>query len=142
MNSKKSALGRLLRDAATALGRDGSEGEQFLKPLLDNWFDTPESLVKTSPELLVTLGIPLRMAAELIAMATSSSTGAGAASAATISSSSSSSRPCSCTLSDQNSIFSCLILIKVLPRCDFSLLPNSQTSPVHLRWPILQHRRG
>mmetsp|Transcript_25266 Transcript_25266/g.54988 ORF Transcript_25266/g.54988 Transcript_25266/m.54988 type:complete len:807 (+) Transcript_25266:116-2536(+) len=91
MNSKKSALGRLLRDAATALGRDGSEGEQFLKPLLDNWFDTPESLVKTSPELLVTLGIPLRMAAELIAMATSSSTGAGAASAATISSSSSSS---------------------------------------------------
>lgn len=67
------ALPRALRDlvseAAKALGRGQADAEPFARILMENWFDTPESLANCRPEELSALGIPLRFAQHLTAAA-------------------------------------------------------------------------
>ncbi|CAE8658866.1 unnamed protein product, partial [Polarella glacialis] len=48
-----------------SLNRTAEEVEPFTELLLDNWYDTPGSLVDVTPDDLAKLGLPLRFAKEL-----------------------------------------------------------------------------
>lgn len=74
------ALKDLVTDAAIALGRGPTDGAVHAQTLVDNWFDTPESLAKCDPDNLAKLGIPLRFAQQVVNLAVAAggeSTGQG-----------------------------------------------------------------
>lgn len=62
-----------LKDLVFQVGKQLRRAEDDVEPyftiLLDNWFDTPDSVLKAKPEELSSLGIPLRFVKELIAAA-------------------------------------------------------------------------
>lgn len=57
------------------LGRSPSDCEPISKILLDNWFDTPDSLAHSRTEELAALGIPLRFSQQLFMVASQNSSG-------------------------------------------------------------------
>jgi len=59
-------------EAGKKLRRTKDEVEPYVKTLMDNWFDSVASLLEIKPEELVSLGMPLRFAKELIAAANDS----------------------------------------------------------------------
>eukprot|EP00927_Polykrikos_kofoidii_P064327 TRINITY_DN5947_c0_g1_i1.p1 TRINITY_DN5947_c0_g1~~TRINITY_DN5947_c0_g1_i1.p1 ORF type:complete len:510 (+),score=128.05 TRINITY_DN5947_c0_g1_i1:73-1530(+) len=66
-----------MQDFVHEVGQKLSRPEDELGPIInilnENWFDTTESLVSSSPEELKSLGVPLRFAKELISAAQSAS---------------------------------------------------------------------
>lgn len=69
----------LVNGAARAIGRSQADVEPFAKILVDNWFDSAESLMSCRAEELAAMGIPLRFAQQLITMVGGGSKGGAGA---------------------------------------------------------------
>jgi len=69
MASIPPALRALAGDAARGIGRSPADAEPFARILVDNWFDSPESVSGCRPEELAVLGIPLRFAQTIVSLA-------------------------------------------------------------------------
>jgi len=66
---REDALRDFVAAAGRRMGRPNEEVQPYVKILLDNWYDSPASIMDTKPEELAAQGIPLRFAKELVSSA-------------------------------------------------------------------------
>lgn len=60
------SLRTLVVDVGAKLGRSTHDVEPFVQALMQNWYDTVESLMEALPDDIASLGVPRRFAVELV----------------------------------------------------------------------------